>query len=74
MVPRGTLLMELAHLYGLDFQLIAQWAGYLDEEAGRHASGELIGLVLRMFAGLGPGGQSAAISYLQELRLGHGRE
>jgi transcriptional regulator with XRE-family HTH domain len=65
--PDPAILMELSELYGLDYRLIATWAGYLDAHT-TIASGTLSGLALRLFAQLDPVAQRDALDYLEKLR------
>jgi transcriptional regulator with XRE-family HTH domain len=67
--PDVAILMELAELYELDYQLLAQWAGYLDPDATRTSS-KLAGMALRLFASLDPAAQHEALNMLEELRNG----
>lgn len=67
--PDVAILMELAELYELDYRLVAEWAGYLDRDAPR-VSGNLAGIVLRLFVELDPTAQHEALSYLERLRNG----
>lgn len=67
--PDVAILMELAELYELDYQLLAQWAGYLDAGATRTSS-KLAGMALRLFASLDPTAQHDALNMLEELRNG----
>jgi len=65
--PDVAILMELAELYGLDYRLVAEWAGYLDARAAR-ASNSLAGMALRLFVDLDPVDQHDALTYLERLR------
>ena len=65
--PDVMILMELAELYGLDYRLVAEWAGYLDPNAPR-ASGNLAGMALRLFVELDPAAQHEALSQLERMR------
>ena len=59
--------MNLAELYGLNYESIATWSGYLDTEVARSSSG-LAGLALRLFVELDPVAQREALEYLERLR------
>jgi transcriptional regulator with XRE-family HTH domain len=65
--PDPAILMDLAELYGLNYRLIAEWAGYLDPGTAR-TSGHLAGLALRMFVELDPAAQRDALEYIERLR------
>jgi transcriptional regulator with XRE-family HTH domain len=65
--PDPAILMDLAELYGLNYRLIAEWAGYLDPGAARTSS-HLAGLALRMFVALDPIAQRDALEYIERLR------
>src|ERR1700722_9253998 len=65
--PDPAILMSLAELYGLNYELVAQWSGYLDPE-GPRSSSALAGLALRMFVELDPVAQGEALRLLEELR------
>ena len=59
--------MNLAELYGLNYELVAKWSGYLGAE-GPRSSTALAGLALRLFVELDPVAQSQALEYLEKLR------
>jgi|SRR5665213_630943 len=65
--PDPAILMNLAELYGLNYELVAGWSGYLDAE-GPRGSTALAGLALRLFVELDPVAQSQALEYLEKLR------
>jgi transcriptional regulator with XRE-family HTH domain len=65
--PNPSVLMGLAELYDLNYGLIAEWAGYLEESSSRGA-GSLAGLALRLFVDLDPVAQRDALEYLESLR------
>jgi transcriptional regulator with XRE-family HTH domain len=62
--PDLALLLQLAELYRLDYQLVAEWAGYL----GRSASGSLAGTALRLFVDLDIGQQGEVLRHIEKLR------
>lgn len=64
--PDPVLLMELAELYQLNFQLIAEWSGHLDESSPRASN--LAGLALRLFVDLDTTQQHEALRYMEILR------
>lgn len=64
--PDPVLLMELAELYQLNFQLIAEWAGHLDESSPKTSN--LAGLALRLFVDLDTPQQHEALRYMEILR------
>jgi len=66
--PDIALLMDLAELYELNYRLVAEWAGYLDESAPRATSSGLAGLALRLFVDLAPAEQHDALRFLEKLR------
>jgi hypothetical protein len=59
--------MNLAELYGLNYELVAEWSGYLGSE-GPRGSTALAGMALRLFVDLDPVAQSQALEYLEKLR------
>ncbi len=65
--PDPAILMNLAELYGLNYELVALWSGYLEVE-GPRSSGALAGIALRLFVELDPVAQSQALEYLEKLR------
>ena len=65
--PDPSILMNLAELYGLNYELVAEWSGYLHRE-GPRGSGALAGMALRLFVELDPVAQSQALEYLERLR------
>jgi transcriptional regulator with XRE-family HTH domain len=65
--PDPAILMKVAELYGLNYELVAEWSGYLNAE-GLRGSTALAGLALRLFVELDPVAQSQALDYLEELR------
>jgi len=65
--PDPSILMNLAELYGLNYELIAEWSGYLDAD-GPRSSSALAGMALRLFVELDPIAQSQALEYLEKLR------
>jgi transcriptional regulator with XRE-family HTH domain len=65
--PNPGVLMALAELYGLNYTLIAEWAGYLDVPDNR-GGGQLAGMALRLFVELDPVTQREALDYLEALR------
>jgi len=71
--PDPAILMKLAELYGLNYELMAEWSGYLDGDVPR-SSGGLAGLALRLFVELNPVAQRDVLAYLEKLRnaAGHG--
>lgn len=65
--PDPAILMNLAELYGLNYELVAEWSGYLQRE-GTRGSGALAGMALRLFVELDPVAQREALNYLERLR------
>ena len=65
--PDPAILMNLAELYGLNYELVAEWSGYLEPE-GPRGSSALAGMALRLFVELDPVAQSQALEYLEKLR------
>jgi transcriptional regulator with XRE-family HTH domain len=65
--PDPSILIELADLYGLNYRLLVEWAGYIDSHAGRTSS-SLTGLALRLFVELDPVAQREALAELERLR------
>jgi transcriptional regulator with XRE-family HTH domain len=65
--PDPAILMKLAELYGLNYELVAEWSGYLEPE-GPRGSTALAGMALRLFVELDPVSQSQALEYLEKLR------
>ena len=65
--PDPAILMNLAELYGLNYELVAEWSGYLETE-GPRGSSALAGMALRLFVELDPVTQSQALEYLEKLR------
>lgn len=65
--PDPAILMNLAELYDLNYELMATWSGYLNAEGSRSSSG-LAGMALRLFVELDPVSQREALSYLETLR------
>jgi transcriptional regulator with XRE-family HTH domain len=65
--PDPAILMNLAELYGLNYELVAEWSGYLEPE-GPRGSNALAGMALRLFVELDPVAQSQALEYLEKLR------
>jgi HTH-type transcriptional regulator, competence development regulator len=65
--PDPAILMNLAELYGLNYELVAEWSGYLETE-GPRGSNALAGIALRLFVELDPVAQSQALEYLEKLR------
>ena len=65
--PDPSILMKLAELYGLNYELIAEWSGYLDVD-GPRSSSALAGMALRLFVALDPIAQAQALEYLERLR------
>jgi hypothetical protein len=59
--------MNLAELYGLNYELVAEWSGYLGAE-GPRGSTALAGMALRLFVELDPVAQREALEYLEKLR------
>jgi HTH-type transcriptional regulator, competence development regulator len=68
--PEPALLFELAKAYGLNYGLLAQWAGYVD--ANLPVDAELLDAFVKLFVGLDASAQTVALDYLEELR-GHVR-
>ncbi len=68
--PDPALVFELAQLYGLNYGLVAQWAGYVDDRMPVTES--LLEAVVRAFVGLDPESQSEALRHLQDLRQQRG--
>lgn len=60
--------MKLAELYELNYELIAEWSGYLETEGGPRSSTALAGMALRLFVDLDPVAQREALEYLERLR------
>jgi|GEM_PF-1699361 len=65
--PDPAILMHLAELYGLNYELMAEWSGYL-EAKGVRGSTELAGLALRLFVELDPLAQRQALAHMETLR------
>ena len=65
--PDPAILMNLAELYSLNYELIAEWSGYLNSLSSRSSSG-LAGMALRLFVELDSVAQRDALSYLENLR------
>ncbi len=65
--PDPAILMKLAELYELNYELIAEWSGYLEPEGSRISMG-LAGMALRLFVDLDPVAQRQALEYLERLR------
>jgi len=65
--PDPAILMKLAELYGLNYELVAEWSGYLDTEGSQSSRG-LAGMALRLFVELDPVAQSQALEYMEKLR------
>jgi len=65
--PDPAILMNLAELYGLNYELVAEWSDYLEPE-GPRGSSALAGMALRLFVELDPVAQSQALEYLEKLR------
>ena len=65
--PDPAILMNLAELYGLNYELVAEWSGHLGAE-GPRGSTVLAGMALRLFVELDPVAQSQALEYLEKLR------
>lgn len=65
--PDPAILMNLAELYGLNYELVAEWSGYLEPE-GPRGSSALAGMALRLFVELDPVAQREALHYLERLR------
>jgi transcriptional regulator with XRE-family HTH domain len=63
--PNPAILMNLAELYGLNYELVAEWSGYL-EPLGSRGSSQLAGMALRLFVELDPVAQSQAFGILGE--------
>ena len=59
--------MNLAELYALNYELIAEWSGYLEAE-GPRGSSALAGMALRLFVDLDPVAQGQALEDLEKLR------
>jgi hypothetical protein len=59
--------MKLAELYDLNYELIAEWSGYLEPEGPRSSRG-LAGIALSLFVELDPVAQRQALEYLERLR------
>jgi hypothetical protein len=57
---------ELAQVYGLNYALIAEWAGYVDARLPVDAN--LLDSVVRTFVGLDANEQEKALEYLKGLR------
>lgn len=67
--PNVGLLLDLAELYELDYQQLAEWSGYLEPHTTR-TSGRLAGMALKLFTSLDAVGQREALQMLEELRNG----
>jgi transcriptional regulator with XRE-family HTH domain len=65
--PDPAIVMSLAELFDLNYELVAQWSGYLEPE-GLRGSGALAGMALRLFVELDPLAQRDALDYLEALR------
>lgn len=65
--PDPSILMKLAELYELNYELVAEWSGYLDVD-GPRSSTALAGMALRLFVALDPIAQGQALAYLEKLR------
>lgn len=65
--PDPAIIMNLAELYGLNYDLVAEWSGYL-QRGGTRGSGALAGMALRLFVELDPVAQREALDYLEQLR------
>ena len=57
--PDPAIVMNLAELYGLNYELIAEWSGYLSAE-GTRGSAAMAGMALRLFVELDVVAQSQA--------------
>jgi transcriptional regulator with XRE-family HTH domain len=64
--PDPAIVFELAQVYGLNYALVAEWAGYVDSRLPVDA--DLLDLVVRTFVGLDAGEQERALAYLKGLR------
>lgn len=65
--PDPAILMNLAELYGLNYELMAEWSGYL-EAKGVRGSTALAGMALRLFVELDPLAQRQALEHMEMLR------
>ncbi len=64
--PDPAIVFELAQVYGLNYALLAEWAGYVESRLPIDA--ELLDFVVRTFVGLDAGEQEQALLYLKTLR------
>lgn len=65
--PDPAILMNLAELYGLNYELVVEWSGYLETNDNR-ASTTLAGMALRLFVELNPVAQKEALEHMELLR------
>lgn len=64
--PDPAIVFELAQVYGLNYALVAEWAGYVD--ARLPVDADLLYFVVRTFVGLDANEQEKALVYLKGLR------
>jgi transcriptional regulator with XRE-family HTH domain len=63
--PDPAIIFELTSAYGLDFALLAEWAGYLGK---RHdSSSGMLEALVREFVNLDPVKQAEALAFVEEL-------
>lgn len=67
--PDPAIVFELAQVYGLNYALVAEWAGYVESRLPVDA--DLLNFVVRTFVSLDAGEQEKALGYLKGLRDEH---
>jgi transcriptional regulator with XRE-family HTH domain len=63
--PDPAIVFELSATYGLDFALLAEWAGYLGDRP--EVSAGLLDAMVRAFAALDPVRQAEAVAFVADL-------
>lgn len=64
--PDPAIIFELASTYGLDFALLAEWAGYLGK--GHDSSSGMLDALVRAFANLDSVRQAEVLAFIEALK------